>query len=150
MKKKQPNHQQGPMNKEQKTKRQGEVTAVSQPPTPQPPTPNSPWNSVVNRRAGMFMLLILLLLALPASRALAQSYSFAVPELKMQVFVQPDASIHIVYDITFENFVSAIDIVDIVTPNRGYDLANFSASINVGSLPTSPTSQGTSTWCKVP
>ncbi len=149
MKKKQPNHQQGPMNKEQKTKRQGEVTAVSQPPTPQPPTPNSPWNSVVNRRAGMFMLLILLLLALPASRALAQSYSFAVPELKMQVFVQPDASIHIVYDITFENFGSAIDIVDIGTPNRGYDLANFSASINGRSLTDIRTSEVIDTGVEV-
>ena len=151
MKKKQHKNQQGPMDKEQKTKRQGEVTAVSPPPTPhlQPPTPNSPWHSVVNRRAGMLMLLILLLLGLPASRALAQSYSFAVPELKMQVFVQPDASIHIVYDITFENFGSAIDIVDIGTPNRGYDLANFSASVNGRTLTDIRTSEVIDTGVEV-
>ncbi len=94
----------------------------------------SPWNSVVNRRAGAFLLLLALLILLPASGALAQNYSFAVPELKMQVFVQPDASVHIVYDITFENFGSAIDIVDIGTPHRDYNLSNFTASINGRSL----------------
>lgn len=63
----------------------------------------------------------------PAS---AQSYSFAVPVLKMQVYVQPDASVKIVYDITFENFGSTIDIVDIGTPHHGYDISNMRASIN--------------------
>jgi hypothetical protein len=98
---------------------------------------NSQW-SIANPKSkmgwvGAFLLLILLL-ALPASRALAQNYSFAVPELRMQVFVQPDASVRIVYDITFENFGSLIDIVDIGTPHGGYDLSNFSASIDGRSL----------------
>ncbi len=60
----------------------------------------------------------------------AQSYSFAVPVLKMQVYVQPDASVRIVYDITFDNYGSTIDVVDIGTPHRDYDIGNMRASIN--------------------
>jgi hypothetical protein len=50
----------------------------------------------------------------------------------MQVFVEPDASTRIVYDISFANNPSAqaIDIVDIGTPHGDYDIANMSASIN--------------------
>ncbi len=96
------------------------------------PTTSTP--SCLDRRGGMWAWLLLFLLGLmifmPASGVLAQNYSFAVPELRMQVFIQPDASAHIVYDITFENFGSPIDIVDIGTPNRGYDLSNFTASID--------------------
>ena len=62
----------------------------------------------------------------------AQSYSFAVPELRMQVYVNPDASARIVYDITFANSAagSAIDIVDIGVPHEDYRLNTFRASIN--------------------
>ena len=62
--------------------------------------------------------------------AMAQSYSFGVPDLRMQVFVQPDASVKIVYDITFENFGSAIDIVDIGMPHSNYNINTMRASIN--------------------
>ena len=49
----------------------------------------------------------------------------------MQVFVEPDASVRIVYDITFHNnpIGHAIDIVDIGVPHRGYDLQQVRASI---------------------
>ncbi len=60
----------------------------------------------------------------------AQSYSFAVPEMLMHVIVQPDSSAQIIYDITFENYGSAIDIVDIGTPHGDYDLDTMSASID--------------------
>ena len=73
---------------------------------------------------------IVLLLTLVGSPTLAQSYSFAVPQMQMQVYVQPDASIRIVYDITFDNYGSPIDIVDIGTPNDNYDIGNMSASID--------------------
>ena len=88
--------------------------------------------NVVNRRGGMWALLFLLALTvfMPASGVLAQNYDFAVPELRMQVFIEPDASARIVYDITFENYGSPIDIVDIGTPHDGYDLSNFIASID--------------------
>jgi hypothetical protein len=70
----------------------------------------------------------LLLVVAPA--ATAQSFLFHVPELRMQVFVQPDASARIVYDITFENVGGPIDIVDIGLPHGGYDLTNMTASID--------------------
>ncbi|NBD35481.1 MAG: hypothetical protein GVY30_05730, partial [Chloroflexi bacterium] len=73
---------------------------------------------------------IVLLLTLVGNPTLAQSYSFAVPQMQMQVYVQPDASIRIVYDITFDNYGSPIDIVDIGTPNDNYDISNMSASID--------------------
>ncbi|MBN1487323.1 MAG: phage holin family protein [Anaerolineae bacterium] len=60
----------------------------------------------------------------------AQSYSFAVPELKMQIYVQPDSSVEIVYDITFENYGSEIDIVDIGMPHDDYNILYMQASIN--------------------
>jgi hypothetical protein len=89
-------------------------------------------SSIFNRRGGMWVLLLLLALLalLPASGVMAQDYNFSVPELRMQVFIQPDASVHIVYDITFSNYGSPIDIVDIGTPHDNYDLSNFSASID--------------------
>jgi hypothetical protein len=73
-------------------------------------------------------LLLLLVFLVPS--ATAQSYRFSVPELKMQVYVQPDGSARIVYDITFENEGRAIDIVDIGTPHAGYDIGNMNASID--------------------
>jgi hypothetical protein len=87
------------------------------------------------RRSWLLLLGLAVLVALLAAvrfAAAAQTYSFSVPELRMQVFVQPDASARIIYDITFENhsFAQAIDIVDIGTPHRNYDLGNFSASID--------------------
>jgi hypothetical protein len=77
-------------------------------------------------------LLTLLGLALPAGNVGAQSYSFVVPELIMQVYVQPDASARIEYEITFENGrgAKAIDIVDIGLPHANYNIANMKASLN--------------------
>ena len=88
-----------------------------------------------------FALLLALLVA--ASPLQAQNYSFSVPQLYMQVFVNPDASARIVYDITFANdsFASPIDIVDIGTPHTGYDLDNFTASIDGRALTDIRTSE---------
>ncbi len=100
--------------------------------SPVPKSSTSNLYNVVNRRGGMWVLAFLLALTLfvPASRVLAQTYWFQVPELRMQVFVNPDASARIVYDITFDNSGSPIDIVDIGTPHDGYDIGNFTASID--------------------
>ncbi|MDF1513349.1 MAG: hypothetical protein P1S60_06025 [Anaerolineae bacterium] len=85
----------------------------------------------MKRRLSLLALSLIAFLFLPASTpAAAQSYSFAVPLLKMQVYVQPDASVKIIYDITFDNYGSPIDIVDIGTPHSNYDLNNMRASIN--------------------
>lgn len=83
-----------------------------------------------NLRRIALIPVIVLLLTLMGNPTLAQSYSFAVPQMQMQVYVQPDASIHIVYDITFDNSGDPIDIVDIGTPNDNYDIGNMSASID--------------------
>jgi len=76
-----------------------------------------------------------------AGPAYTQSYRFAVPELKMDVTVLPDASARIVYDITFDNYGSDIDIVDIGLPHKDYDFSTMSASINGISLSDIRTSE---------
>jgi len=81
-------------------------------------------------RHALTLLMLLILTVSVSGSAYAQNYSFAVPELLMQVFVQPDSSVRIIYDITFENYGSAIDIVDIGTPHSGYNISNMSASID--------------------
>jgi hypothetical protein len=76
----------------------------------------------------LFALLLIAIIG-PVS---AQNYSFSVPEMRMEVFINPDASVDIEYDITFanSNFASPIDIVDIGTPHDDYDIDAFRASIN--------------------
>jgi hypothetical protein len=87
---------------------------------------------VLGRIAILLAVLLSLLVGAGRQRApvLAQTYSFTVPKLEMAVTVRPDASIAIVYDITFDNAGSPIDIVDIGTPTDEYDLSQFQASID--------------------
>lgn len=68
----------------------------------------------------------------PAAPADAQIYRFSVPFVRMQNFIQPDASVRIVYEIRFENAagVSPIDVVDVGLPHDDYDISNMSASID--------------------
>lgn len=82
-------------------------------------------------RIGMLVIVCLALLTLGRPAA-AQNYSFSVQELRMFVEVQPDASVRIEYDITFENagYASPIDIVDIGTPHDDYDIGNMSANVD--------------------
>jgi len=80
-------------------------------------------------RALAFLALLVLMTSFGGPVA-AQSYSFDVPDLKMQVYVQPDASVKIVYDITFANHGSTIDVVDIGMPHSNYDISTMRASIN--------------------
>lgn len=78
---------------------------------------------------GLTLISLLALFVLPAA---AQNYSFSVPALEMQVYVKPDGSARIFYDITFKNNPGAhpIDIVDIGTPHEGYDIRNMKASLD--------------------
>jgi hypothetical protein len=78
-----------------------------------------------------FILPTAVSIALLTTTSRAQDYRFGVPGLQMAVTVRPDASVHIVYDITFKNQPGAhpIDIVDIGTPHKGYKLSNVRASI---------------------
>jgi hypothetical protein len=68
--------------------------------------------------------------ARPTSRPPSQTYSFSVPMLLMQVSIRPDGSTDIVYDVTFENYGSPIDIVDIGTPNNKYSIPAMEASLD--------------------
>jgi hypothetical protein len=101
-------------------------------------TSNLSWPNITTKKAKFvgFILTLSLLLILSFGSHLtpvsAQTLFFSVPELRMQVFIQPDASARIVYDISFVNSPSGsvIDIVDIPTPHDNYDLNNMSASID--------------------
>jgi hypothetical protein len=78
--------------------------------------------------------LVLILLALLASLpgAFAQEYSFSVPEMMLEVTVNPDASVTMDYTITFACNPGAhsIDIVDVGLPHSDYDISNMRASVN--------------------
>jgi hypothetical protein len=73
-----------------------------------------------------------MLFALLPAAGRAAEYRFSVPKLQMQVFVNPDASVKIVYDITFQNGPRgrAIDVVDIGTPHLKYKLNRVRASMD--------------------
>jgi len=66
-----------------------------------------------------------------AGDGLAQEYLFSVPKMQMQVTVEPDASVKIVYDITFLDSPRGrrIDVVDIGTPHLNYDRSKVTASM---------------------
>jgi len=95
------------------------------------------------KRLSLFIVVCacLIITGSAAGPAYTQSYWFAVPELKMDVTVLPDASVRIVYDITFDNYGSDIDIVDIGLPHKDYDISTMSASINGVSLSDIRTSE---------
>ncbi|MDX9955904.1 MAG: hypothetical protein RBT75_17525 [Anaerolineae bacterium] len=79
---------------------------------------------------GLVLVMLLALLLGMREPAVAQSYRFEVPELRMQVYVQPDASVKIEYDITFKNLGATIEVIDIGTPHKNYNIGNMSASMN--------------------
>lgn len=78
------------------------------------------------------LLLAISVVALAGIRpGAASDYLFAIPELEMQVWVHRDASVRIVYDITFQNArgAHAIDVVDIGVPHAGYERGKIRASM---------------------
>jgi len=90
------------------------------------------WVSRIRQAAGRIFLLLGALWAgsvLQPSSARA-GYSFQVPQMEMEVFVEPDASVRIRYRITFANNPTGdtIDIVDIGTPSAEYELKTVQAS----------------------
>ncbi len=78
------------------------------------------------------ILILLAVLAVLAGPAQAQDYSFAVPTLQLQVFIEPDGTARLVYDITFQNEPTgrALDVVDIGMPTADYNISNMRASID--------------------
>ncbi len=76
--------------------------------------------------------IVFLLLGVMARTGWSQAYQFTVPQMDLQVYVQPDASARLEYRIVFKNLAGAhpIDVVDVGLPHRNYDIKNMSASIN--------------------
>jgi hypothetical protein len=73
-----------------------------------------------------------LLLAILAPPALAQDYSFQVQATRVDLYINGDGTVDIVYDITFANDpgASPIDIIDVGMPNGTYSPSRMRASID--------------------
>jgi hypothetical protein len=82
-------------------------------------------------------------LALVAVPALAQTYSFEVPQETVDVFLEDDGSMRLVYRFVFANDAGAspLDFVDVGLPTDDYDLGSVRAWIDgqpIASVETSP------------
>jgi hypothetical protein len=93
-------------------------------------------------------LLIVAVICLAAAGG-AQDYRFSVPEMLLEVYANPDASITLDYTVTFQCSLGAhaIDIVDMGLPDRDYDIGNMTASIN--DIPLSGIRKSTAIDCGV-
>lgn len=81
----------------------------------------------------IFILLWLVyLLGFQTPIAAGQSYAFEVPRQEVDLYVNPDGTITLYYEIEFRNQpgASPIDIVDIGLPNENYHLSNIKAEID--------------------
>lgn len=78
------------------------------------------------------VLLVALALAVLAPAALAQDYSFNVEKNQVDLYINPDGTIDIVYELTLVNDPGAhpIDFVDVGMPNDSYSLSGVRASVD--------------------
>jgi hypothetical protein len=93
------------------------------------------------------LLLAIILLAATPLAALAQNYSFSVPQLDIVVYVNADGTVDIDYEWVFENDPGAdpIDFVDVGLPNRTYRLSEILAEVDgvqLSDIEDSPYVQG--------
>ncbi|MEW6568494.1 MAG: hypothetical protein AB1449_10090 [Chloroflexota bacterium] len=86
----------------------------------------------MRRLSWLAMATVLLALLLPASAALAQTYSFSLDQETVEAFWQPDGSLRLEYTFVFTNdaFASPIDFVDVGLPTDRYGLPSISATID--------------------
>ncbi len=82
------------------------------------------------RLLALLLLLFIVLLA-PAS-ALAQAYSFQIPDYRVDVYFNEDGTTSLSYSITFINDPNAhpIDYVDLGLPSPYYDEGSITANLN--------------------
>jgi hypothetical protein len=94
-------------------------------------------------------LLLALALLGTAAAVRAQDYRFSVPQMLLDVYVHPDASVTLDYTVTFQcgHLGKPIDIVDMGLPDRNYDIGNMTASI--GDLPLTAIRKSTAIDCGV-
>ncbi|HLE23117.1 MAG TPA: hypothetical protein VI701_02330 [Anaerolineales bacterium] len=95
------------------------------------------------RKPLLVLAVALLGIVLVISPASAQSYSFQVPEETVDVYLEADGSMRLVYRIVFANDpgAAAIDFVDVGLPTDDYDLGSVRAWIGgqpISSIETSP------------
>ncbi len=86
------------------------------------------------------------------SAAVAQEYSFAVPEMELHIRVSSDASVTMQYRILFHCNQGAhpIDIVDVGLPHKDYDIADMIAELNGADLATIRPSEVVTPGVEVP
>jgi hypothetical protein len=79
-----------------------------------------------------WLLMAVALTALALAPAMAQEYSFSVPNMLLEVTPNPDASVTLDYTIDFvcNEGAHPIDVVDMGLPHSDYDISNMSASLN--------------------
>jgi len=84
------------------------------------------------RRRIKSILLIFTILLLVSSPAIAQSLSFQVPKLSIDVYWNSDGTVSLDYTFVFVNNPSGspIDYVDLGLPNNNYSDNNITASVN--------------------
>jgi hypothetical protein len=77
------------------------------------------------------VILLILIFLLPAS-ALAQGYSFSVPESTVDIFWNSDGTQSLLYEWVFRNDAGAapIDFVDVGLPNDNFDLGSITAEVD--------------------
>ena len=83
------------------------------------------------KRRIIILALVVLALLLPTS-SLAQSYSFQVPKLTVDVFWNADGTQSLLYEWVFTNDSNApaIDFIDIGLPSNNFDLSGITAEVD--------------------
>jgi len=84
------------------------------------------------RSAGLAVLLATLLLLVAALAGYGQSYSFSLDQETVDVYIQSDGTMSLLYRMVFSNDLGAspIDYIDIGMPSASYDLSNMAAAVN--------------------
>lgn len=85
--------------------------------------PSPAWSVVALVALGFLLL---------APVALAQNYRFTLQENRVDLYINYDGTVQIVYDLTFANDpgASPIDVVDVGLPNDSYRISEMRASID--------------------
>ena len=85
-----------------------------------------------NAAAWATVALVAVTLLILSPSAVAQNYSFNLQKDHVDLYINHDGTVQIVYDLTFANDsgASPIDVVDVGLPNDTYRLSEIRASIN--------------------
>ena len=85
-----------------------------------------------SKAIGAMLLLVALCLVVLSPVALAQNYQFNVRENRVHVYIEPDGTVRIVYDMILANDPGAppMDVIDLGMPNSTYNLSEIQASID--------------------